>query len=179
LIGWNYWTEDHFGLSYRRAIEMAQMMAGLLVEMKAEIRTNQERMEAKMEIYKEKVEIPRSKMWTSQEVMLESCLEKTEANPEVEAVTENHEVCNEETTVEMIVATEDQTRDHDIPAWCKGCSRKGLRHKTAATSEGGEDIRQDLEESHRTGDQKVNSWVFDWALWKVTEHHGGISPPSK
>jgi hypothetical protein len=33
-----------------------------------------------------------------------------------------------------------------IPAWCKGCGHKGLRHKTEATSEEGEDIRQDLQE---------------------------------
>jgi hypothetical protein len=96
--------------------------------------------------------------------MLDACLEKTEANPEVEAVAENQEVCNEEAAVEMIGATEDRTRDRAIPAWCKGCSHKGLRHKTATTSERGEDIRQDLQEGRRTGDQKVNSRVFDWAM---------------
>jgi hypothetical protein len=39
---------------------------------------------------------------------------------------------------------------------------KGPRRKTAATSEEGEDIRQDLQEDRRAGDRKANSRVFDW-----------------
>jgi hypothetical protein len=40
---------------------------------------------------------------------------------------------------------------------------KKLRCKTADMSEEGEDIWQDLQEDHRAGDRKANSWVFSWA----------------
>jgi hypothetical protein len=68
-----------------------------------------------------------------------------------------------------------------VPAQLKECGRKGLtvekrqrrgpeckqwnkrlRRKLAATSEEGEDIRQDLQEDSRAGDRKANSRVFDW-----------------
>jgi hypothetical protein len=39
---------------------------------------------------------------------------------------------------------------------------KEPRRKTAATSAEGGDIRQDLQEDRRVGDQKENSRVFDW-----------------
>jgi carbohydrate-binding DOMON domain-containing protein len=64
----------------------------------------------------------------------------------------------------MIGATEDQTTDVAVPAWCKGRSHKGLRHKTTATSGEGEDIWQDLQEDSRTGGWKVNGQIFDWAV---------------
>jgi hypothetical protein len=48
---------------------------------------------------------------------METCLEKKEAIPEeVEAVVEHQEVRNEDFMVEMIGATENQTRDRAIPA---------------------------------------------------------------
>jgi hypothetical protein len=68
------------------------MTARLLAEMKAEIRTNQERLQAKIEVKNENFEVHRGKIWSSQEemkagheemkVILEACQEKMEANPE-------------------------------------------------------------------------------------------------
>jgi hypothetical protein len=49
--------------------------------------------------------------------------------------------------------------------------------KTAATSEVGGDIRQDLQEDRRPGDRKASSGIFDWATGnKVNEHCGGVCP---
>jgi hypothetical protein len=109
-------------------------------------------------------------MWINQaemKAMLEACLEKMEANPEeMRSVAEHQKVPDEEAAVEMIEATEDRTKDHDIPAWCHGVRaaviknqrsrretkghrmqqwNKGLWCKTAAMSEKEEDIRQDLQ----------------------------------
>jgi hypothetical protein len=39
---------------------------------------------------------------------------------------------------------------------------KGLRHKTAATSEKEEDMQQDLQENRRVGDRIANSRVSKW-----------------
>jgi dephospho-CoA kinase len=41
--------------------------------------------------------------------------------------------------------------------------RRELRYKVAATSEKGEDVRQDLQEDHKSRDRKVNNRVFDCA----------------
>jgi hypothetical protein len=43
---------------------------------------------------------------------------------------------------------------------------KGIkdRHKSAAMTEEGQDIRQDLRENHRAGDRKVNSQVIEWVI---------------
>jgi hypothetical protein len=68
-----------------------------------------------------------------------------------------------------------------VPARCRGCSHKGPmvkktegrgiqqwnkgpRHKMAPISEEGEDIRQDLQDDCRPGDQKANSLVFNCAM---------------
>jgi hypothetical protein len=66
---------------------------------------------------------------------------------------------------------------HTVPARRKGRGLKGptvekrlecnsgIRNRggSYATSEEGEDIRQDLQEDGRAGDGKANSRVFDWA----------------
>jgi hypothetical protein len=67
-------------------METERMIARLLAEMKAEIRTNRERLEAKIEVKSKNFEVLRGKIWTSQEemksgheemkVMLEACLER-------------------------------------------------------------------------------------------------------
>jgi hypothetical protein len=45
---------------------------------------------------------------------------------------------------------------------------KEPKQKTA-TSEEGEDIRQDLQEDCRAGDQKVNSWIFDQSVSELED----------
>jgi hypothetical protein len=105
----------------------------------------------------------------------------------------NQEVRNEEAAVEMIRATDDQTRDCAVPPRHTGSSHKGLmtekrqrkgpecnngiKDRGTATSVEGEDIQQDLQEGHRAGDRKTKSRVFDWdtgSEW--TRHHGGVTP---
>jgi hypothetical protein len=49
-----------------------------------------------------------------------------EANPEkMRSIVEHQKVPDEKAAMELIKATEDQTRDRAIPAWCKGHSHKG------------------------------------------------------
>jgi hypothetical protein len=50
----------------------------------------------------------------------------------------------------------------------------------AATSEEGEDIRQDLKEDHRAGDWKTNSLDFNWATGSdCLDILEGVPPPKK
>jgi hypothetical protein len=63
--------------------KMKDKVGANLREIMAEMRTNQDRMEAKTETNNEKAEVLQNKMWNIQDKMkaiLEDSLEKTEAN---------------------------------------------------------------------------------------------------
>jgi hypothetical protein len=92
-------------------MKMEQMMACLL----AEIRTNRERMEAKLraeiKTIREEMDTNQEKIETNQEqmkAMLDTCLEKMKANPgELQSVAVHQKVPNEEGMMETIGALEE------------------------------------------------------------------------